>query len=41
MSSIEQKTGTSNRAYDLVSVLYHALQGTETYDAVRRRRRAT
>jgi rubrerythrin len=32
MSTIEQKTGTSDRAYDLVSVLYHALQGAETYD---------
>jgi hypothetical protein len=32
MGPIEQKTGTSNRAYDLVSVLYHALQGAETYD---------
>jgi hypothetical protein len=32
MTSIEHKTGTSNAAYDLVSVLYHALQGAETYD---------
>jgi nucleotide-binding universal stress UspA family protein len=31
--TIEQKTGTSNRAYNLVSVIYHALQGAETYDA--------
>jgi len=30
--SIEQKTRTSNAAYDLVSVIYHALQGAETYD---------
>ena len=30
--SIEQKTRTSNAAYDLVSVAYHALQGAETYD---------
>lgn len=30
--SIEQKTRTSNAAYDLVSVMYHALQGAETYD---------
>jgi hypothetical protein len=30
--SIEEKTRTSNPAYDLVSVMYHALQGAETYD---------
>jgi hypothetical protein len=30
--TIEQKTGTSNPSYDLVSVMYHALQGAETYD---------
>jgi hypothetical protein len=30
--TIEQKTGTSNSAYDIVSVMYHALQGAETYD---------
>jgi hypothetical protein len=30
--SIEQKTRTSNAAYDVVSVMYHALQGAETYD---------
>jgi hypothetical protein len=30
--SIEQKTRTPNPAYDLVSVMYHALQGAETYD---------
>jgi len=30
--TIEQKTGTSNASYDLVSVIYHALQGAETYD---------
>jgi hypothetical protein len=30
--TIEQKTGTSNPTYDVVSVLYHALQGAETYD---------
>jgi hypothetical protein len=30
--TIEQKTGTPNPAYDLVSVLYHALQGAETDD---------
>jgi hypothetical protein len=28
--TIEQKAGTPNPAYDLVSVLYHALQGVET-----------
>jgi hypothetical protein len=27
----KQKTGTSNEFFDLVSVLYHALQGAETY----------
>jgi hypothetical protein len=32
MASIEEKTGTSNWEYDLVSVLYHALQGAETDD---------
>jgi hypothetical protein len=30
--TIEEKTRTSNPAYDLVSVMYHALQGAETYD---------
>jgi hypothetical protein len=30
--SVEQKTRTSNAAYNLVSVIYHALQGAETYD---------
>jgi rubrerythrin len=30
--AIEQKTGVSDPAYDLVSVMYHALQGAETYD---------
>lgn len=25
-------TGTSNTTYNLTSVLYHALQGAETYD---------
>jgi hypothetical protein len=30
--NIEAETGTSNRAYDLVSVIYHALQGAETYE---------
>jgi hypothetical protein len=29
---IEQKTGTPNPVYDIVSVMYHALQGAETYD---------
>jgi rubrerythrin len=27
-----QATGTADEHYDLVSVLYHALQGGETYD---------
>ncbi|MDP2605062.1 MAG: hypothetical protein Q8S00_21150 [Deltaproteobacteria bacterium] len=26
------KTGTSDVTFDLVSILYHALQGAETYD---------
>jgi hypothetical protein len=26
-----QSTGTSNEQYDLVSVLYHALEGAQTY----------
>ena len=30
--TIEEKTRTSNAAYDLVSVMYHALQGAETYE---------
>jgi len=30
--TIEAKTRTSNPAYDLVSVMYHALQGAETYE---------
>jgi len=30
--TIEEKTRTSNAAYDLISVIYHALQGAETYD---------
>jgi hypothetical protein len=29
---IEQKTGTPNPVYDIISVMYHALQGAETYD---------
>jgi hypothetical protein len=32
MSATEQVTGTPDRVYDLVSVLYHALQGAETSD---------
>jgi rubrerythrin len=28
----QQATVVSNEYYDLVSVLYHALQGVETYD---------
>ena len=27
----EAETGTKNVTYDLISVLYHALQGAETY----------
>jgi hypothetical protein len=30
--SDEQITETSNTVYYLVSVIYHALQGAETYD---------
>ncbi|HEX2409830.1 MAG TPA: hypothetical protein VHJ39_01585 [Solirubrobacteraceae bacterium] len=30
--TIEEQARTSNAAYDLVSVIYHALQGAETYD---------
>ena len=26
------KTGTSNELYNLVSILYHALKGAQTYD---------
>ena len=29
-ASAEQATGTRDATYDLVSVLYHALQGAET-----------
>jgi hypothetical protein len=29
---IESKTGTPNPVYDIVSVMYHSLQGAETYD---------
>jgi hypothetical protein len=25
-------TGTKDESYDLISILYHALQGAETYD---------
>ena len=27
------KTGTSNENYNLVSIMYHALKGAQTYDA--------
>jgi len=30
--TIEHKTRTSDPAYDLASVMYHALQGAETYE---------
>ena len=32
MASDEQTTGTGDVTYDLVSVLYHALQGAELYE---------
>ncbi len=32
MVSSERVTGTSNVTYNLVSVIYHALQGAETYN---------
>lgn len=32
MSNGEQKTGTKDEHYNLVSVLYHALEGGELYD---------
>jgi hypothetical protein len=28
---IEESTGTPNMEYDLISILYHSLQGAETY----------
>lgn len=28
----KQITGTANTTYNLVSIIYHALQGAETYD---------
>lgn len=31
MAIDESETGTKNVTYDLISVLYHALQGAETY----------
>jgi hypothetical protein len=31
MAISESETGTKNVTYDLISVLYHALQGAETY----------
>ncbi|HZS76930.1 MAG TPA: hypothetical protein VFA41_09995 [Ktedonobacteraceae bacterium] len=30
--SAEQKTGTSNQYYDLVSIMYHSLKGATTYE---------
>ena len=33
MTTQPQMTVVSNEYYDLVSVLYHALQGAETYDS--------
>jgi rubrerythrin len=32
MASDEQTTGTGDVVYDLVSVLYHSLQGAEIYE---------
>jgi hypothetical protein len=32
IQEIEQKSGTPNAVYDIVSVMYHALQGVETYE---------
>jgi hypothetical protein len=32
IQDIERKTGTPNPVYDIVSVMYHSLQGAETYD---------
>ncbi len=32
MAHHQHETGTHNATYDLVSILYHALQGAETYN---------
>ncbi len=32
MAHHQHETGTHDATYDLVSILYHALQGAETYD---------
>ncbi len=32
MAHHTHETGTHNATYDLVSILYHALQGAETYN---------
>jgi len=32
MANSESKAGTRDEQYNLVSVLYHTLQGTETYE---------
>jgi hypothetical protein len=32
MATNEQMTGTRDEQYNLVSVLYHTLQGAETYE---------
>jgi hypothetical protein len=32
MADGKKTTGTRNTTYDLVTILYHALQGAETYD---------
>ena len=31
MATSEHQTGTADEQYNLISVLYHTLQGTETY----------
>lgn len=33
MASADSNTGTQDTTYNLVSIIYHALQGAETYDA--------
>lgn len=36
MNSSEYKTGTPDPIYNLISVLYHSLQGAETYEQYQR-----
>lgn len=33
MANADSNTGTQDTTYNLVSIIYHALQGAETYDA--------